>query len=93
MTLQDFLDKMKTIREKDVYIYEYFDQYEIIYDQLNEVGSVSPDDNDFICKISSEQRLIASAFLKDKLAFAEVEEFIVYLSSVYVFLKFSEVQK
>lgn len=92
MTLQDFLDKMETIREKDVYIYEYLDQYDIIYDQLNDVGSVSPDDNDFICKISSEQRLIASAFLKDKLAFAEVEKFIVYLSSVYVFLKFSEVQ-
>lgn len=90
MTLQDFLNRMRTIREKDIYIYEYFDQYDIIYDQLNDVGSVSPDDNDFICKISSEQRLIASAFLKDKLAFAEVERFIVYLSSVYVFLKFSE---
>lgn len=90
MTLEDLLNKMEILREKDVYIYEYFDQYDIIYDQLNDVGSVSPDDNDFICKISSEQRLIASAFLKDKLAFAEVERFIVYLTSVYIFLKFSE---
>lgn len=89
MRLEEFLDRMVLVKERDLYLYE-FDSFDDIDDQIRELGAVNRSETEYICKLASEQRMLASAYLNKKLAFAEVDRFIIGASSVYIFLRFSE---
>ncbi|MBQ0111734.1 MAG: hypothetical protein KBT03_01260 [Bacteroidales bacterium] len=92
MRLEEFLDRMVLVKERDLYLYE-FDSFDDINDQIEECNAVSRDENEYICKLASEQRMKPSAYLNKKLAFAEVDRYIIGERSVYIFLRFSEDKK
>lgn len=92
MRLEELLESMVIPRERFVYLFE-FDDFDFIDEQTRASGTITEENVDYICKMSSEQRSKPSAYFKDKIAFAEVDRFIIGLAgTVYIFLRFSEDQ-